>query len=152
MRRVILAAVSTVAGLALLLSFKTQPGHSAGHPARCDGSPAPEQQPGDHRRLSHHAEQHRRDGGDRDQDGDRHRRGHPLRARAGEDHRHERHRLPPSTPSTTRRTRPQDYEINSYAIPALNQEALAAKSAPDRHDLRRDATPPAATSHRCRAP
>ena len=73
----------------------------------------------------------------RDQDGDRHRRRHPLRPRPGEDHGHQR-------PGLRRRSRrvprgvPRDQQINSYAIPELNREAGSRQERQDRHGVRRD--------------
>ena len=69
----------------------------------------------------------------------------------GADHRHERHRSPTSTAVDYPQNDPRDAQINSFAIPQLNQEAVAAKSAQHRHGLRRDVHQPRATSSRCRA-
>ena len=43
----------------------------------------------------------------------------------------------------------RDQEINSYAVPVLNQEVVRPQSATHRHGVGRDRTPPTATSSRC---
>ena len=129
MRRVILAAVSTIAGLTMLLSFKTQPRTSVATPPTAAGSPTiPSSNPettGDSASApsttgTTNGTATKTVTGDAADT-----RYGPVEVKItvtnGQVSAVDAVEYPQDTP--------KDYEINSYAIPQLNQEAVAAKSA-----------------------
>ena len=154
MRRVILGLVTTAVALVLLLSFKThtQPAVPGSTPASVVGSPTPGRRK-QWRAVPPRARARRRAPrcGRRGADG--YRGGVPddLRPGPGQDHRQAAGSPPPPAWST-RRSTPRDQQINSYAIPLLNAEAVAAGSAKMNAVSSAPRTPRAVTSARCRTP
>ncbi len=116
MRRVILAAVGTIAGLTLLLSFKTRPTTRLATPPSAisgpnNSSPAPQSTSGTSNTTVTGAAAQTRYG--------------PVQVKVtvtnGQVSAVEAVEYPQETP--------RDSQINAYAIPELNKEALTAKSA-----------------------
>lgn len=111
MKRAVLATVTTVAALALLLGFKTHPTTALAHrPAAISGTGGPTPSATETRTVTGDAADTRYG---------------PVQVRvtlSGG-------RVTAATAVDYPTRSPRDYQINSYAIPVLNQEAVDANSA-----------------------